>query len=157
MTFRMFCFLLVGFLASCNNRGSGDSESKLKSDFDTTWVVDVEASLARMTEVPSSTNSRYRSLDEYKDYVKRQVNGLQVILHSDRKVTIKGGWDSTTNATWIKDDNFEYWIYKSQFMSAGVGHGFKRTAPDEAELKFQIEWTENSATREYLVMRPLKN
>jgi hypothetical protein len=141
--------LVTLLLPGC--RGGG------KSDFDTPWEVDMPASLAGIKSVPETWRHKELSLEEYRAYVQRAADKLTITLQWDKRATITGGWNPSTKSVWYDQPGFDYWIYTSWgFMAAGVGHGFIRTGPDEAKLKFQIAWSEDVATREFLILRRAK-
>lgn len=79
--------------------------------------------------------------------------GLTVTLYDNKTASMTGGWTGSVTPVWREDDDFDYWIHTRNFLSAGVGHGFTRRSARTAHLKYQLEWNENVATREVLVLR----
>ena len=120
------------------------------------WVVDIDASTERIQEIPDKFKGRFSTLEQYKQFVREAANDLTITLHTDNTAKITGGWYGSTNkARWRTDDDFDYWIQTGGGYLGGalVGHGFNRTSLNTAELKYQLEWNENVATREWLVLR----
>jgi len=116
-----------------------------ESDFGRPWRVDTEASVAGIRSVPDHFSHRFRSLDEYKDFVRGTICGLTLRIH-----------ENGTQLVWRKDDDFDYWLNTKGnwfFPIATIGHGFDRVSSRTARLKFQLEWDEDMATREFLVLR----
>jgi hypothetical protein len=124
-----------------------------ESDFSRPWQVDIEASVKRVDTVPERYKSRFKSLDEYRRFVRGRANGLRLVLYKNGSAAMTGGWLGGTKARWKPDEDFDYWIYTGNIFVTGVGHGFERTSARTARLKFQLEWDENVATREFLILR----
>ena len=123
------------------------------SDFGDPWVVDIDASLARINEIPGAYDGKFTSLEEYKEFVRKKADGLTFVIHENGTASMSEGWFGSSEQVWREDDDFDYWIYTRTYMSAGVGHGFTRVSARTAQLKYQLEWSENVATREHLVLQ----
>lgn len=124
-----------------------------ESDFGRPWHIDIEETISGIDEIPKTYRSRFRSLGEYQNFVRQMSNGLSVTLYDDKTASMNGGWAGSVKPVWQEDDDFDYWIYTRSFLSAGVGHGFTRRSAQTARLTYQLEWNENTATRECLVLR----
>jgi hypothetical protein len=124
-----------------------------ESDFNRPWQVDIDASVKRIDAVPDRYQSRFKALDDYKNFVRGRANGLRLVLYKNGTAAMTGGWSGGTKARWKEDKDFDYWIHTGNVFVTGVGHGFDRTSARSARLKFQLEWDENVATREFLILR----
>jgi hypothetical protein len=126
------------------------------SDFGRPWRVDIEASVSKIDRVPDRFRNRFASVDEYKNHVRNLARGLTLTIYENGTASLGRGGSRSTAMKWRKDDDFDYWLNTQGswlFPVAGVGHGFERVSSHTARLKFQLEWDENVATRQYLVLR----
>jgi hypothetical protein len=126
------------------------------SDFGSPWMVDVEASVSKIESVPEQFRSRYASVDEYKNYVRELTRGLTLTINENETASLGHSGSRSIALVWRKDDNFDYWLNTKEFWllpTGSVGHGFQRVSSHTARLKYQLEWSEDVATREFLLLR----
>lgn len=129
---------------------------KRESDFGRPWQVDIEASVSKIEVVPDIFKNRYPSVDAYRDYVRERGRGLTLTIYENGTAALGRGEGAGINLVWREDDHFDYWLTtKSSWLFSGpvVGHGFDRVSSDTASLKFQLEYSESLATREFLHLR----
>ena len=129
---------------------------KRESDFGRPWQVDIEASVSKIEVVPDIFKNRYPSVDAYRDYVRELGRGLALTIYANGTATLRSGDGEDINLVWREDDHFDYWLTTKNswpFWGPVVGHGFDRVSSDTARLKFQLEYSESRATREFLHLR----
>ncbi len=126
------------------------------SDFGVSWRVDIEASVSKIDRVPDQFRHRFTSVEDYKNYVRNRASGLTLTIYENGTASLGQSGSRSTALVWRKDDDFDYWLNTKGswlFPVASVGHGFERVSSNTARLKFQLEWNENAATREFLLLR----
>lgn len=126
------------------------------SDFGSPWRVDIEASVSKIDRVPDQFTNRYSSVEDYKNYVRNLARGLTLTIYDNGTASLGHSGSKSIALVWRKDDDFDYWLNTKGswlFPTASVGHGFDRVSSHTAHLKYQVEWSENIATREVLLLR----
>lgn len=121
-----------------------------------TWKVDLDESLKKISKVPSTHEHKYKSLESYKNYVGKSAKDLTLTIHSNKKATIKGSWFSGNYRWYTPDDDYDYWIHRGGTFTAGMGHGFNRVSYGTAHLSYTIEFHEDYATRETLILKRVR-
>lgn len=127
-----------------------------ESDFGRPWEVDLEESVSKIKRVPDPFSQRFSTVDDYRNYVRERVRGLTLTIHDNGTASLIQGADGYTHLVWRRDGDFDYWLNTKGswlFPVASMGHGFDRTSSRRARLKFQLEWSESSAAREFIVLR----
>ena len=123
---------------------------------DVTWHADVEATLAKITEVPPGLRSSY-DLPAYRKRIREICSNLQVTLYSNGHAYLSGGVFPEKQAHWNRDDKFDYWIESPSHWfwgRSGIGHGFSNTSWNQARIKYQLEWQEDRPPgREFIELR----
>jgi hypothetical protein len=125
---------------------------------DVTWHADVEATLAKITEVPAGLRSSY-DLPTYRKRIREVCSNLQVTLYSNGHAYLSGGVFPQKNAHWRRDDKFDYWIENPDyflFVRSGIGHGFSNTTWNQARIAYQLEsqpYPKRAQERQFIELR----
>ena len=152
---KVACLVMMVAIVSAVWFNFRPEESEWESDFGKPWRVDLEASLEQIEAVPDQFAERFPSLEAYRDRVRKLIRGLSLTIHDDGTATMRQS-GSDLRLVWQKHNDFDYWLQTNHSLfsvAPTMGHGFERVSADSARLKFQLEWSENKATKEFLVLR----
>ncbi len=86
--------------------------------------------------------------DEFRAFVSKQAKEMTLEILPDNTGILRRGPDyRPATYRWKSAQNYDCWLEIGGFLATSVGHGFKVTDARSATLTFQIEWSENVATR----------
>lgn len=112
------------------------------------WKVDWAKSAPAIREVPQTFRSRVKTVEEFRNLVGQRASTLVVDVHPDHTATFHHPKEKL-KLTWSRSSwRHDIWLQQKFFyMSASIGHGLKVTGARSATLTYQVEWSENVATR----------
>lgn len=140
-------FALLSLLAAASN--GCDKSAALQG----TWKVDVEQSMAGITEVPAEMQNRCPTLDAYKAYLRPRLTGMTIVLQADGAAYIhEGNQRDAMKYTWREDEKYDAWLRTpAGFFS--IGHGFKIQGDGTAKCLYQMDYSEARAPRSPIVLK----
>lgn len=112
------------------------------------WKVNWGQTSPAIQSVPESFKHRFNTADEFRTFVANQAKEMTLEISPDNIGILRRGPDyRPATYRWKSAQRYDCWLEIGGFLAASVGHGFKVTDARNAILTFQIEWSENVATR----------
>ncbi len=112
------------------------------------WKVNWEQTAPAIVATPESFKHRFNTPDEFRNFLAKQAREMTLeILPNNTGILRRGPHYRPATYRWKSAQKYDCWLESAGFLAASVGHGFKVTDARNATLTFQIEWSENVATR----------
>ena len=117
------------------------------------WKVNWDRTSPTILAVPKTYAERFKTVEEFRAFVAKQAMDMTFEIQPDNiAFSRRATGNKPVKYRWESSKRYDCWLEVGGFLAASVGHGFKVTDANNAVLTFQIEWSENIATRVPLFM-----